>query len=113
MTEEQITAIAREYAEEIHTDTSAPFKDDVVCEEIENTESFLRFILQRYCLVEKSKLQSIIEALNEMVHYYNRQAKSCCNNQMREVSEKCAAVMQGKVELLESLFPEIAKEVEG
>lgn len=55
MTPEQITALAREYAEEIHEATSESFKDEVMCEEIENAESFLRFILHDYYLVEKSE----------------------------------------------------------
>lgn len=113
MKPEQITAIAREFAEEMCAHMEDDFiKDEAIRDNELTFKMAVNLLSQRYYLVEKSKLQSIIGALTEMKHYYNRQAKSCRNNQMREASEKCAAVMQGKAELLESLFPEIAKEVE-
>lgn len=90
MTPEQITSISREYAEEIHADTSEPFKDDVVCEETENTESAFRWLLKRFCLVEKSKFQELEIARRVKVNGY-------------------VALKRSDVDYL---FPEIAKEVE-
>lgn len=99
MKESEITALAREYAEEIHAGTSEPFKDDVICEEIENAESVIRFLLRRYALVEK-------EAVRKEYH----EIKLALGDGGR--SELEDDINMEKEALLESLFPEIAKEVE-
>lgn len=100
MNDEQITDIAREYAEEIHADTSAPFKNDVVCEEIGNAESIIRWLSQRYCLVEKTK------AIKEY-----KSAKQDSKMAHRERQYTMLEVAIARKALLESLFPEISKEV--
>lgn len=53
MDNDQITALAREYAE--FTDTSDVEKKHIsaIC------ENFLRYTLRRFCLVEKDKLQEL------------------------------------------------------
>ena len=50
MTDDQITALAREYAD--FTDLSEVDKKNIsaIC------ENFLKYTLRRYCIVEKSKL---------------------------------------------------------
>lgn len=99
MTPEQITSISREYAEEIHADTSEPFKDDVVREETENTESAFRWLLKRFCLVEKSKLR---EAYKD--------AQKDQYNTERDFALTLAG--RNRSAVLVELFPEIAEEVE-
>lgn len=54
MDDNQITALAREYAEEIYPNLS----DKIISrktQEIKDAERVIRFLLRRFCLVEKSK----------------------------------------------------------
>lgn len=56
MTDQQITALAREYAEEIYPNLS----DKIISlrtQEIKNAERLIRFLLRRYALVEKSTIK--------------------------------------------------------
>lgn len=96
ITEDQITALAREYAEQ--TDGS-PADTAYIKAIAENT---LRFLCRRFCLVEKSKVEKAYREVQK---------------QMAEGSALGLHVLfiHGKVkkDLLESLFPEIGKEVEG
>lgn len=96
MDEEMIKALAREYAEELHASTSEPFKDDVICEEVENAESFLRFLLRRFCLVEKKDVRKQFEYAERLLG-------------TRDYNKQCIGV--GSKGVLQRLFPEIAKEV--
>lgn len=100
MKEDQITALAREYAEEecaksTMIDTSNLYEDKLL--EFYDVYSFL---LRRFCLVEKGKLE-------EEYH----EAKFTCGN-VDPCSEAFVSSLAQK-NLLERLFPEIAKEVEG
>ena len=91
MTENQITALAREYAE--FTDMSPVDKKNIsaIC------ECFLKYALRRYCLVEE-----------EVVHTTYQQAME----QGKHSHVKCQVESRAQLRLLERLFPEIAKEVE-
>lgn len=92
MTEEQITAIAREYAEGC-IDPQGFSKDtyeEMVEEKAENTAYVLRWLSQRYCLMEKIKLEEL--------------------DIPRRVKEHRALILDKRE--LDALFPEIAKEVE-
>lgn len=93
MIPEQITAIAREYAE--LTDGS-PADIAYIKAIAENT---IRFLLRRFCLVEKAKLEK---------EYH--EAKFACGN-VDPCSETWTTYLAQK-SLIERLFPEIAKEVE-
>ena len=67
MNDKTITALAREYAEEISpvrqlddhptakmiADIMRKALSEVTAEQIKNFEGFLRFLLRRYCLMEK------------------------------------------------------------
>lgn len=56
MTNEQIQALAREYAEEIYPNLS----DKIISrrtQEIKEVENVIRFLLRRYALVEKSTIK--------------------------------------------------------
>ena len=94
MKPEQITALAREYAE--FTDMSPVDKKNIsaIC------ECFLKFVLRRYCFVEKAK------AREEYEDNYRQYLAAGNARPLRQqyFFGRCFAVM--------SLFPEIAKEVE-
>lgn len=108
MDEKTITALAREYAEEsTKADANDPNLSESDLIEIrhdieEYVTGILRFLFRRYSLVEKSKLQE----------EYRKVQK-----QMIEGDELGIHVLfiHGKIkkDLLESLFPEIEKEVDG
>lgn len=77
LTEEQITDTACEYAEEINpaislktipkrkmiADLMRNALSEVTAEQTKDFEGFLRFLLQRYCLVEKVRIT--LEAIEE------------------------------------------------
>lgn len=92
MTDDQITALAREYAG--FTDMSPVDKKNIsaIC------ENFLKYTLRRYCLVEKSKVDE---------EYY--EAKFDCGN--IDPCSETYAKSYAEMSLLERLFPEIGKEV--
>ena len=94
MNKEEITALASEYAE--FTDMSTVDKKTIsaIC------ECFLKFVLRRYCFVEKAK------AREEYEDNYRQYLAAGNARPLRQqyFFGRCFAVM--------SLFPEIAKEVE-
>lgn len=94
MDDKEITALAREYAEETvsHTRLSTTVADD--------TEDVIRFLLRRYCLVEKSKVEKEYQSSK---HYFEHTDNS--NPTQKQY-------FWGRICALEYLFPEIAKEVE-
>lgn len=86
MKPEEITAFAREYAEETHHRNTVAV--DFAIETI-------RFMLRRYCLVEKEAVREALWRLTD---------KFLEDNDHKAFGAASAAI--------ESLFPEIAKEVE-
>lgn len=100
MDNDQLTALAREYAEETtKTDAGDPnlsasdlngIKHDVV----EYAEEVITFLLRRFCLVEKSKVEDIHKGI--LV-------------QLDPKNFGYSPYNQGRIDLLKSLFPEIAK----
>lgn len=97
MTNDQITALGREYAEETYPNLS----DKIISrrtQEIKEAERVIRFLLRRYCLVEKGKVEDIHKGI--LV-------------QLDPKNFGYSPYNQGRIDLLKSLFPEIAKEVEG
>lgn len=95
MKESEITALAREYAEEEYKTLNLPTDHTEVS--AYRYKDFARFLLRRYCLVEKSKLKTKHkEALAALESNDNEDVKWGTY----------------RLSLLESLFPEIAKEVE-
>ncbi len=115
---DQITALAREYAEEINpvnrlndypeakmiADMMRNALSEVIDEKIKDFEGFVRFLLRRYCLVEKSKVTTEYKACASM-----RDDHLLPNIESAILHHRG---MEG-VRVLKSLFPEIAKEVEG
>lgn len=108
MTPEEITALAREYAEEAtKADASDPnlsatdlngIKHDVA----EYAEEVIRFLLRRFCLVEK---EAVRKEYQDATAHVKEAIKS-----KNPLSESCG---KGKRLAIQSLFPEITKEVEG
>lgn len=94
MDNEQITTLAREYAE--FTDMSPVDKKNIsaIC------ECFLKFVLRRYCLVEKDKVRE------EYEDNYRQYLAAGNARPLRQqyFFGRCFAVM--------SLFPDLGKEVE-
>lgn len=91
MTPDQITALAREYAE--FTDMSPVDKKNIsaIC------ECFLKYALRRYYLVEKEVVRTTYQQAME---------------QGKHAHVKCQVESRAQLRLLERLFPEIAKDVE-
>lgn len=92
MTPEQITAIAREYAE--WTGETSPIALDL---KQRNMERHLEWLSTRCCLVEKEGLKKKYAELK---------------SEWRMAKGTDVYTALPKMELIESLFPEIAKEVE-
>lgn len=100
MDNDQITALAREYAEEKY-----PYLSDKIIslrtQEIKNAEQLIRFLLRRFCLVEKRRV---------IINYKNmKRLEEDATAFGFETHRSNARVVKG---LIKSLFPEIAKEVE-
>lgn len=98
MNNDQITALAREYAEEIR-----PYKDKTAplsILDIREAERLIRFLLRRYYLVEKSKAREAYKDAQKDQH-----------NSERDFALTLAG--RNRSAVLIDLFPEIAKEVEG
>ena len=105
---DQITALAREYAEEAtKADASDPnlsatdlngIKHDVA----EYAEEVISFLLRRFCLVEKARVEEKLKAVNNQI----KSGEELGLNRLTAVGHTNKA-------LLSVLFPEIAKEVEG
>lgn len=103
---DQITALAREYAEEsTKADASDPNLSESDLIEIrhdieEYVTGILRFLFRRFCLVEKENIEKYFQSRNYIL----------TNQDKYEVY----IVRESEVEmkLLRCLFPEIAKEVE-
>lgn len=102
MTDRQITSLAREYAEEkANAEREQGFPVSFIRDMAEHNEkemkSAIGFLLRRYYLVEKSKVENIREGI--LV-------------QLNPKNFGYSAYNQGRKELLESLFPDLGKEVE-
>lgn len=92
MNDDQITALAREYAEE-----RASIMQGSLTTKIQ-AELVIRFLLRRFCLVEKEAVRKQFESAKRLI-------------EARNYNKQCIGV--GSRGVLERLFPEIAKEVEG
>lgn len=91
MTDDQITALAREYAE--FTDMSPVDKRNIsaIC------ENFLKYMLRHYVLVEKSKVEQIYQAKQHIL----------ANQNVFGITVTTEAAAQKRLMLC--LFPEIGK----
>lgn len=107
MDNDQITALAREYAEEIfkndesNPDLSICLLNDIKFEAAADFEEKLRFLLRRYALVEKSKVE---KEYNLALSSFE---EAGCSRPLNQ------SYFEGRSDAIERLFPSIAKEVEG
>lgn len=91
MTDPEITALAREYAEE---NVSMRHTTAIVADE---AERLIRFLLRRFCLVEKEAVRKEYDLAEKLW-----------------IKSACATTEEfnmGRMNAIQSLFPEIAKEV--
>lgn len=101
MTNQEITALAREYAEDLIKvrKTQGELANCLLNEALsvaeDDAEDVIRFLLRRFCLVEKSKVENIHRGI--LV-------------QLNPKNFGYSPYNQGRIDLLKSLFPEIAKE---
>lgn len=103
MTDQKITAIAREYAEEFVKAKGLTSKDcDILFNAIcLSTERFLPWLLRRYSLVEKNELKDVRQHIMNKI-------------KVGENLRRKKTIDEGKTQrsIFDALFPEIAKEVE-
>ena len=106
ITDDQLTALAREYAEEMCTHMEDDFiKDEAIRDNMLAFQMAVNRLSQLYCLVEKSKL----------IEEYKTYSSLRDNNSL--LSLNIALVTRHDrgvdgIRVLKSLFPEIEKEVE-
>lgn len=99
ITDDQITALAREYAEEMCAHMIDDFIKDENIRDVELAfQMIVEHLLRRYCLVEKSKVET----------KYKESLAALESNDNEDVKWGTY-----RLSLLDHLFPEIAKEVEG
>ena len=105
MKPEKITALAREYAEEVtkadagDPNLSAADLNGIKHDVAEYAEEVITFLLRRYCLVEKSNALTAYKAMSDYGKEKGVECAECANYAARVWMKR--------------LFPEIAKEVEG
>lgn len=104
MNNDQITALAREYAEETvkkDEDMSNCLPNEYVRLFADAAEEVIRFLLRRYCLVKKDAVRKFFQSRNYILTHQDKY--------------EVYLVRESKVEkrLLDCLFPDLGKEVEG
>lgn len=106
MSEEEITALAREYAEEAtkadagDPNLSATDLNGIKHDVAEYAEEVIRFLLRRYCLAAKDVVKNFYQSRKDFLAHQNEYDRDIVNDIWIEVR------------LLSCMFPEIAKEVE-
>lgn len=101
MDKEQITALAREYAEE-HVEQygfSRSTYEELIEEKTEQVGNILRWMLRNFCIVEK-----------DAVRKEYREATSHVTEAIKNKSPLSESCGKGKRLAIKSLFPEIGKE---
>lgn len=100
MDNDQITTIAREYAEEgiAPKGFSKATYEELVDEKAENVAYILRWLSSRFCLVAKERVKD---------EYNKTLEEAKLSHAKHQIQSRT------RMRLLKSLFPEIAKEVEG
>lgn len=103
MDEDQINALAREYAEEGAEEVGLPncLQNETFGLVVTETECVIKWLLRRYCLVEKG-----------VVRKEYKDARRDAREGYRAKLGTMIAVSEARKALLESLFPDLVKEVE-
>ena len=102
MTDQEITSLAREYAEEMIKGKPSEelpncLKNSMLAMNTEYIAEVFQWLLRRYCLVEKRKVEDIHKGI--LV-------------QLDPKNFGYSPYNQGRMDVLKSLFPGIAKEVD-
>lgn len=104
MTPEQITAIAREYAEEYtrkkYPNAPGHVRERIIEGRLEHMEDFIPWLLQRFCLVEKSVAKQFFQSRQNILTNQDKYDRYIVDEASTEKR------------LMLCLFPEITKEVE-
>ena len=99
MTDEQIAALAREYAEEYYTSRGllAPRHYEYMAKDV------IDLVLRKHCIVEKSKLKAEKGRCDKLL-----------DNAMTDPQKHLTTIARvgGRLALLEILFPELFKDKE-
>ena len=101
MTDTEITALAREYAEEEAKGTAVDtlpngLKENVIQLNADHFEKHLRFLLSRYCLVEKSEVEVHLRSARQL----EKDAAALKIKQLGHVGRT-------RCELIKALFPDM------
>lgn len=108
MTPKEMTALAREYAEQ--TDGSSA--DIAYIKAI--AENALRFLLRRYCLVKKEVVRKEYESVKDTPEECNYEELGATWDEWPYLSRFYdEGYKLGQKDAIESLFPYLGKEVEG
>lgn len=104
MDNDQITALAREYAEEYtkkkYPNVPGHVRERIIEGRMEHMEDFIPWLLRRFCLVEKSNVMEIYEKKKRM------------EDMAGELHKPLMGLwFKAGLKLLEDFFPEIVKEV--
>lgn len=118
MTEEEITALTREYAEEEnpisdYNEHNMFYRNIALGADMEKAESIITWLLRRFCLVEKEAVRKEYESVKDTSDYCNYEEHGATWDETPYLSRFYDEGYDcGQKNLLESLFPEIGKEVE-
>lgn len=113
MNEDQITSLAREYAESRYPEAKTDEDDFLYDSAVYVMEDNLRWLLQRYCLVEKEAIRKEYESVKDTPDDCNYEEHGATWDETPYLSRFYDEGYDcGQKNLLESLFPEIAKEVQ-
>lgn len=110
---EEITALAREYAEEECNKSTLPDKRQLHEDKLIEFYDVYGFLLRRYCLVEKEAVRKEYEPIKDVTEDCNYKELGATWDNVPYLSRFYdEGYKRGQKDTLESLFPEIAKEVE-
>lgn len=115
MTDTEISAVAREYAEEIAQEVAVKFNPkDWACSHCEiEAQAVIKFLLRHYCLVEKEAVRKEYESVKNTPEECNYEELGATWDEWPYLSRFYdEGYKLGQKDTIESLFPEIAKEVE-
>lgn len=114
MKPEEITALAREYAEEIYPHEEGEDLGQMSFlrnNAIKHISSTLKMLLRRYCLVEKEAVRKEYESVKDTPEECNYEELGATWDEWPYLSRFYdEGYKLGQKDTIESLFPEIAKE---
>lgn len=115
MTDPEITALAREFAEEMCAHMEDDFiKDEAIKDNELTFKMAVNHLLQRFCLVEKEAVRKEYEPIMDVPEDCNYEELGATWDEWPYLSRFYdEGYKLGQKDTIESLFPEIAKEVGG